>query len=293
MEKFFSDIENGLPPQINTEISADVFNGIISIYYKYTKSMSFSFPATCPDDNSVIGFNEYLFVMKLKSIIPNFPLSYDSINFMNYNSVVDIYALLDFIELCISNICDYSEDKVHEFFNHNHLKKLSSCKNKNDFSNEINQIFERNGLAYKLVNNSSIKRVLPIELENLIKNYIPKGKDPELNKLIDIAIKYISLPKYENKQIALEKIWDAFERIKTYISIDKKESTKNLLKKVAGGKEEFFKLLDNEALLLTTIGNDFRVRHHETNKIKIETIDHIDYLFYRMMAFISLLINYL
>ena len=44
---------------------------------------------------------------------------------------------------------------------------------------------------------------------------------------------------------------------------------------------------------LTTIGNNFRIRHHETNKIDIVDIRHYDYFFNRCLALIALALQYL
>ena len=59
---------------------------------------------------------------------------------------------------------------------------------------------------------------LNINLELLFDND-SKTKDTELNKIIeDSKERFIS----GDKQIAIEKLWDAFERLKTYFSTDKK-----------------------------------------------------------------------
>ncbi|MCT0449644.1 hypothetical protein EFK69_10865 [Lactococcus lactis subsp. lactis] len=52
-------------------------------------------------------------------------------------------------------------------------------------------------------------------------------------------------------------------------------------------------LFNNEFRALTEIGNNFRIRHHETNKIDIIDIKYYDYLFNRCMSLIALVIQYL
>ena len=44
---------------------------------------------------------------------------------------------------------------------------------------------------------------------------------------------------------------------------------------------------------LTKIGNDFRIRHHETYKIDIQDIRHYDYFFNRCLALIATALQYL
>lgn len=44
---------------------------------------------------------------------------------------------------------------------------------------------------------------------------------------------------------------------------------------------------NDEFLVLTMIGNDFRIRHHETNKIDINGNKHYEYLFNRCYSLIK------
>ena len=95
----------------------------------------------------------------------------------------------------------------------------------------MNQIFERNGIVFYLDENGQIKRHLPSGMDNLLQELNVDSPDPRLNNLINTAIENIYKPKLENRNIALEKIWDAFERAKTfYNSENKKQSATELIK---------------------------------------------------------------
>lgn len=50
---------------------------------------------------------------------------------------------------------------------------------------------------------------------------------------------------------------------------------------------------NTEFKILTDIGNKYRIRHHETNKIDIIDIRYYDYLFNRCLSLIALAIQYL
>ncbi|MCT1171447.1 hypothetical protein P7H71_07355 [Lactococcus lactis] len=52
-------------------------------------------------------------------------------------------------------------------------------------------------------------------------------------------------------------------------------------------------LFNLEFRALTDIGNKFRIRHHETNKVDIADIRYCDYLFNRCLSLINLAIQYL
>ncbi|MEK4670674.1 hypothetical protein [Niallia sp. FSL R7-0271] len=62
---------------------------------------------------------------------------------------------------------------------------------------------------------------------------------------------------------------------------------------MSNGKSEFITIFDAEFRALTDIGNSFRIRHHETNKIDITDNRHYDYFFNRCLSLIALAIQYL
>jgi hypothetical protein len=75
---------------------------------------------------------------------------------------------------------------------------------------------------------------------------------------------------------AREQLWDAFERSETILDPDKKTGS-TALRERAASSPELANQLTLEARALTTIGNDFKIRHHETNKAPVE-IGDVDYL---------------
>ena len=62
---------------------------------------------------------------------------------------------------------------------------------------------------------------------------------------------------------------------------------------MAKGDDNFVELFNVEFRALTDIGNKFRIRHHETNKVDIAGIRYCDYLFNRCLLLINLAIQYL
>ena len=87
-----------------------------------------------------------------------------------------------------------------------------------------------------------------------------------------------------NRSIALEKLWDAWERIKTLEGVDKRSGVEKLLSRGIAN-DVLRKHIDNEAKILTDIGNQFQIRHFETDKIKLNEED-VDYLYYRLFNLI-------
>ncbi|MHB1936940.1 MAG: hypothetical protein ACYCOR_10175 [Acidobacteriaceae bacterium] len=95
----------------------------------------------------------------------------------------------------------------------------------------------------------------------------------------------------KTRRESLEKLWDAWERLKTIEpGRDKKEQAKALLSR-ASAEPNLLGRLENEAMELTEIGNKFMIRHTETDKVPINESIHVDYLFQRMFAIVRLLLR--
>lgn len=122
---------------------------------------------------------------------------------------------------------------------------------------------------------------------DLLSNKIAKTKDISFNKMVEDARNfYIE----GNKQIAIEKLWDAFERLKTIIKpSDKKTSANNLIHLLS--QEMNSEIFEGEFKTLTTIGNNYMIRHSEVGKIPINDDKTKDYLFFRMLSLIDLCIS--
>lgn len=115
--------------------------------------------------------------------------------------------------------------------------------------------------------------------------------DHEFNKLVEQALQYYKEARIDT---ATEKIWDAFKRIKTfYKQYDKKGSITKLIDIVSKNNAEYREMVEEEFTSLTKLGNDFRIRHHETNKKDICYKEHYDYLFHRCIAVLRLVTSVL
>ncbi len=81
--------------------------------------------------------------------------------------------------------------------------------------------------------------------------------------------KYLS-PILSIRLEALEKLWDAWERIKTLEQPNDKKKSISILLDRTSKKPKFRKMLEQEAFKLTDIGNNFMIRYTELNKTPIE-----------------------
>lgn len=158
----------------------------------------------------------------------------------------------------------------------------------NDFETQINEILKLNGIALKLYNGKIVST-----FDSQIKSStLASIQEAGLKELIQEATKYYD---EGNLKIAVEKLWDAFERLKTYYSptLDKKKSIIRIINDMSSNKEPYKELFEKEIYELTAIGNNFRIRHHETIKTDIEDNRHYDYFYKRCLSLISVAIQYL
>lgn len=289
---FFSDRELG-KVQLNIEdITENVFNGIIAIYEKYQLNLSKNFPEFCPDSAGIIcGFSDINFEDSIKAFIPG--MIARRYNGYQSNALPDKYATLDFIEYIYENLWDYSEDTYHSFFKHSHFSFSGTRLCRNDFLNNINKLFERNGIVFYLDTDGKIKRQLPLEMDVLVSQMKICTNDSRLNELINQAIIDIRKPAIKDRVYSLEKLWDSFERMKTVYSTNKKTSAEQLYQLSGNTTDDFSILLSEESKVLTGIGNKYQIRHFETDKIEIKSTKHIDYLFYRMISLVNLCIEFI
>lgn len=306
MTEYFSDKELGKKQPVIEEISIDVWNGIVAIFeeYKTNNYFSSSFPEKCYDNNSqIVGFCEELLYDRVKSEIPGISIpiqrkQVENTSITNWGApepdvdeiteFVDKYSTLDFLEFLCRNFKTPIKKDYHDFFKHYHLNFENDMAQKQVFEEKINQLFERNGVVF-ILKDCQISRRLPKEFSNLVRVY--KTSDTRLNELINCALANLKSVKLEERLRALEKMWDAFERMKTYyIDLKKKQSIEQLLELASGSDVNIKEELDKEAKELTRIGNEYQIRHFETDKKEINQLEFVDYLFFRMLAFIHLIV---
>lgn len=302
---YFTDRELGKKEPTVNEIDISVWNGIVAIFDSFIADNSFSkdFPEQCPDGQGICSCNTTLLYDKLKALIPNAEIpiirkdkfvkdfSDWETGGKDVENKIDTFTTLDLLEFCFRHLYDpIPTGNLHEYFNHYHLTFKDNGKSKQKFREEINSLFERNGIAYLLTTEGKIIRVIQEVFAQIINRKF-HTKDATLNQLLNEATQFIILPKLSERIRAMEKLWDAFERIKTFYSSNKKISATQLINLVANGNALLETYLVNEAANLTEIGNKFQIRHFETDKQEITDVAHIDYLFFRMFSLIDLFIK--
>jgi len=97
-------------------------------------------------------------------------------------------------------------------------------------------------------------------------------------------------PNMASRREALEKLWDAWERLKSLENPANKRHSIALFLNKAAHQPECREILEDEAKTLTDIRNKFSIRHSERNQIQIIESAHQDYLFHRLFSLMQLLL---
>lgn len=213
---------------------------------------------------------------------------YKSINDLVLEDITKFYIPKHYVGSELVEINEFSDFKegtspftvfdVIESFNR-HTTKSSQ------FRNEINAIFKLNNINVELRNgevHSTSNKAIGLDDSTNI-------NEAGIEELIRTAEDLYNKGEYS---YAVEKIWDAFERIKTYYpTLDKKKSAEKIINDISYGNEHIKKMFDNEFKVLTDTGNSYRIRHHEINKIDISKELHYKYFYKRCLALISVIVE--
>ena len=293
-------------PVVKTyDISIEKYALLLHCCEKYYDNLAWKYPAQCPDGQGCCGIDQEQFSLDLKYEIPTLyrddsdRIAVPAIRHNVFNGdsqdKYDQYALLDLIEFFAENVHDVVVGSFHSYWGHHHLTCQNSRNVCTQFRDEINRIFQKTGLLYSLKADLRVERIVensPLTPE--VEATIATVKEPGTLELLQEAILLHKSPYPADIRDATEKIWDAFERLKTYYTaLNKRDSAAKIVNDMSGGQDNYITLFDTEFTALTKLGNNFRIRHHETDKIEITDIRYYDYFFNRCLSLIALAIQYL
>ena len=291
---------NGLRKPV--EKTFDITEAMYSVLYdsceKYLIYLAYLFSKECEDGRGCYDIDRKKLEIQLTIEIPDLlrdENGYSKKPEIGEGELYDQYALLDYIEYIGKNMRDYQEKDYHSFFGHTHIHFLKSDQCFDDYQDEINEIFQKTGLQYILTDDKRIERVVDNnEVLEVAKETVEDLKEKGAKDLIKGSLQLYKSPRPESRRDAMEKIWDAFERIKTYYTnMDKKHSSAKIIQNISEGNASYHDLIENEFRKLTEIGNNYRIRHHETDKIDINNPDFYDYFYERCLSLVMLSVKYL
>ncbi|WP_428054559.1 hypothetical protein [Candidatus Avelusimicrobium facis] len=205
----------------------------------------------------------------------------------------------DFTPKYIESYLNHPDEEISDAEDLQEFKKVEKF-TEDEFKQVFNYCITNQYIARYILNGDykvkltdlGFTKAQKLEEDKLIQEKLAKGcilireersSDSEINNLLlEAKTQFLN----NNLQLAVEKIWDAFERVKTLLNKDKKQSVKCICEKL--GDEVPFDFFNSEYVALTNLGNKNQIRHFETDKMPIENLETLRYLFFRGLALINL-----
>ena len=155
----------------------------------------------------------------------------------------------------------------------------------------LSRLFARNGIAFEMTAGGQINRLLPAHAAQVIESAIYHTGDTECDRLLEYARTTVTNPVLDQRRDRIEKLWNAFERMKTLEpGPDKRATAETMLNRVVSGPV-FRTLLCFEYRTITEAGNTLRIPHSEINQEILHNPDEVDYLYIRMFGLVRLLLR--
>lgn len=285
---FYSDRTGQPVPRVKEEVTANAWRGLVAVIQSRLADGYFAhaFPiCDCPDGSDVTGTSDRLLVDSLRAHVPEA----SDRPFLS-SQVPSTTVALDILDFLALKVEQPSGRKPHDWWRHEHLFFSSDQEWKDrsvsEFCDEVDLIFARNGIAFAFGKDMRTYRLGPPEARQLMSSFRPMTGDLELDAKLADAVARFESRRAADRQDALEKLWDALERLKTLESPNKKVSVPKLLAN-AVTLVVFRERLEAEFATLTDIGNKFAIRHHERNTPELPDNETRDYLFIRLAALIA------
>lgn len=303
--RYFSEREAGDLPLTRIDVSHSAWRGLAVQVQNRLENGSFGkrFPEMCPDGPMPCGADWHKFFAALYAEVPSLnPPSTDPDSFSPPPDFLDrpdpppIADLMDLIEFCWRSVGEVRRGEYHKFHNHYHIT-FDEAAGQSQFREDVNLIFRSNGIAFTLTAEGKIERVLPREFDHLRLQTDLRTGDTVLDQEIETARRKFLEPGPQMRYEALRELWDAWERLKTVdISPNRRGLKRQGIEALLAGavdaqSQELLEFLRDEALALTEIGNKFHIRHSETSQVVLQDPEQLDYLFYRMLALVNLLLR--
>ncbi len=302
MTDYFSDRELGPRARTLSDISHIAWEGIIALVTNLIRSNSLAgaFPEPCPDGGCAIaGTNEAALAAMVRAEIPGLDWPLVATRVIEQTAWLrneepwspPVPLVMDLLEFLYRRTAEAKPEFNHTFYRHHHLS-FDQNAGRIRLREDVNRLLARNGLAYELDPDGRIRRLPDAVLGQSLVRLHFNCPDATLNGMLEEARRKFLDRDPRVRREAMERLWDAFERIKTIHSpSNKSRSATMLIEHASGGNQAMAVLLEAEMRALTGIGNEHLIRHHEVKQQPILDSDHVDYLFHRMYALVALLVS--
>jgi hypothetical protein len=299
MSDYFSDRENGPRARTEQTISPTVWAGLVAMVQALANNggFGFRFPERCPDGHAICGCDAEALGVTVTAEMPGltWPLETTQVVEEGFSSqrlpfAPDTLLILDFVEFVHASAARPTLGKHHEFFGHHHLT-FDQQAGQEEIRATVNRIFARNSVAFELLSTGNVVRVLPPVIGEELKRTTFVSGDRTLDNMLDEARRKFSDRGPLVRREALERLWDAWERLKSLADPANKKRSVKLILDAAAQEPSLRARLEQEAVELNSIGNSHLIRHAEVDQVPVIDVDQVDYLFHRLFAMIQLMLR--
>lgn len=276
---------NGPVPSIHDNLPQPTSRGLYELFKSKADNHWFAnhFPEQCQDGKGVAGTNFSGLWGNVRALVPQLEEEKWGVSPIQPDG-----AVFDLMEYAAGKLAMPIQGVYHNYLGHHELT-FDQDAGRKEFREEVNQILRRGGTMYELSPNLQIVRIGTPAVQQVIEQMTPASGDSDLDDLLLRAKALYISHKLGDRALALEKLWDGFERLKTIDVVgNKKQSANALLDNIVSS--EFKAFTSTEMKALTDFGNQFMIRHHETDKHPVPK-EAQDYLFARMGSLIVFLLK--
>ena len=244
-----------------------------------------AFPDQCADGRGNAGTDK----RALQADMAGFHVVWPSAAIdMDQDEVTDA-QIFDLLEYSFEHVAKPVPRDFHSYFSHHHFD-YDQLSGRQDFLADVNRLFEHNGLAYEL-REGQVERTAPTVLQQVLTHRAFSTGDATLDQLLTTAHDKFLNRDLTIRREALEKLWDAWERLKSLRDPQDKKRSIQMLLDHSTSEPQLRDRIEVEARQLTEIGNEFLIRHTEVNKLPITESRHVDYLFHRLFSFLRMVLQ--
>lgn len=301
--ELYSTRHLGSKPRTEEDISHKLWKAIVGLLEKLEQKNFFSeaYPEGCCDDSSVVcgtNIDSLNAEVELHTDL-SWPLktSKDSEHYWQDKEayIPTKYQIFDLLELLYHRTSTPEEGYYHSYGRHYHLHFPSNNNAKIKFSDELNALFSATGSIYQFnSSNGQIENIIGEDTQILMRDALTQSSvmDAEYSEMLRTACTKITSSRLEIAYEALEKLWDAYERLKCYFEQTDKNKKGQSAARIVDlfDENQLFKdEVNTEMRKLTELGNAFRIRHSEPYQFTLSSHRQINYLFRRCLAMIVLI----
>lgn len=279
---YFSDSALGPRPLVLDDLPPTAWTGISATFHRFAEQHYFAaeFPEQCRDGKGVSGTSMAGLRALLVSHIPKLGNDWP-----REDQQPDTITAMDLVVFGWHHAHAPTADSHHSYFGHDHYT-FDQPTGRERWRSEINRILERNGVALRQEPDGRVIRVGTVAVGIVTQSPVPATGDAQLDEKIATALRKYQDPDVAVRREALEALWDAFERVKTVIDPTNKKRSAEALVELMVTDPASRTVVTDEFSALTSLGNEFQIRHHEVARHAVEPAI-IDLLFVRGLALID------